>query len=61
MPALIDVCLRRGGSATTTEAERLDLKSGVPVLSFQRINHTADEVESRARQSQLGAERRLVA
>jgi GntR family transcriptional regulator len=27
---------------TSTEAHRLNLKSGVPVLSVQRVNHTAD-------------------
>jgi GntR family transcriptional regulator len=27
---------------TTAEAQKLNLRSGVPVLSVQRVNHTAD-------------------
>jgi len=42
---------------TTTEAQRLDLAPGVPVLSIQRVNHTADRRPIEVTVSVMSAER----
>jgi GntR family transcriptional regulator len=46
---------------TSTEAQRLNLRSGVPVLSVQRVNHTADGQSIEVSVSVMSADRyRLV-